>query len=198
MDDWINAIPQFAESPPYIDLVNAKQKPAVGDNSIWMCPDAVSLDDLRADELSPTAINQIDVTTFFAYGMNMALSTPYMGRPDRIDRIGPLKTMVFMADALGPVLTRNTTKKAYTPNCGHWGARLTSRGWPSWSYLGDELGCRSVIRSASTVLRRQHVARAAEYSLATCVFVLSLTPALPGPLRLTLRRFTTIRFFPGP
>src|SRR5689334_9876397 len=68
MDDWINAIPQFAESQPYIDLVNAKQKPQAGDTTIWICPDAVRLDQSRDDE------------TFFAYGMNMALSTPYMGR----------------------------------------------------------------------------------------------------------------------
>src|SRR5262245_21444205 len=30
MDDWINAIPQFAESQPYIDLVNVKEKPKAG------------------------------------------------------------------------------------------------------------------------------------------------------------------------
>src|SRR6476660_5546979 len=33
MDDWINSIPQFAESAPYIDLVNVRQKPKAGDAS---------------------------------------------------------------------------------------------------------------------------------------------------------------------
>src|SRR5438874_4532910 len=36
MDDWINAIPQFADTSPYIDLLNAKQKPKAGDASIWI------------------------------------------------------------------------------------------------------------------------------------------------------------------
>src|SRR4029079_3990607 len=90
MDDWINSIPQFAESSPYVDLVNAKQKPKAGDASLWICPDAISLDQLRPDELNPTTAKQIDVTTFFAYGMNMALSTPHMGRRDSIDKVGPL------------------------------------------------------------------------------------------------------------
>src|SRR4051794_21625176 len=33
VDDWINAIPEFAESPPYVDLVTANQKPKAGDSS---------------------------------------------------------------------------------------------------------------------------------------------------------------------
>jgi hypothetical protein len=85
MDDWINALPQFAESEPYIELVKSQQKPMVGDATIWICPEAISLDQLRPSELDPQTAEHIDHTTFFAYGMNMALSTPFMGRPARID-----------------------------------------------------------------------------------------------------------------
>jgi prepilin-type N-terminal cleavage/methylation domain-containing protein/prepilin-type processing-associated H-X9-DG protein len=144
MDDWINAIPQFAESPPYIDLVNAKQKPKAGDASIWICPDAISLDQLRPDELYPAVFTQIDATTFFAYGMNMALSTPYMGRPDSIDKVGPLQTMAFMADALGPFCSVIPHKNGYTPIARHVGGTVNIAFLDGRveSYAGDEVGCR--------------------------------------------------------
>ena len=144
MDDWINAIPQFAESPTYIDLVNAKQKPKVGDTSIWMCPDVVRIEDLRDEELYPTTIQQIDPTTVFAYGMNMALSTPYMGRPGSIDKVGPLQTMVFMADALGPYCSVIPHKNDYTPIARHIGGTVNIAFLDGRveSHAGEEVGCR--------------------------------------------------------
>jgi prepilin-type N-terminal cleavage/methylation domain-containing protein/prepilin-type processing-associated H-X9-DG protein len=144
MDDWINAIPQFTESRPYVELVTSNQKPKAGDSSIWICPDAVSIDQLRADELDPTTASHIDPTTFFAYGMNMALSTPYMGRPDRIDRVGPLQTMVFMADSLGPYCSVIPHKKDYTPIARHIGntVNIAFLDGRVESYLGDDVGCR--------------------------------------------------------
>jgi prepilin-type N-terminal cleavage/methylation domain-containing protein/prepilin-type processing-associated H-X9-DG protein len=144
MDDWINAVPQFAESQPYIDLVNAKQKPKAGDGTIWICPDAISLDQLRPDEFDPATAKQVDATTFFAYGMNMALSTPYMGPPDRIDKVGPLQTMVFMADALGPYCSVIPHKKDYTPVARHIGGTVNIAFLDGRveSYSGAEAGCR--------------------------------------------------------
>ena len=41
MDDWINAIPQFAESQPYVELMNAKARPKANDSSIWVCPEEI-------------------------------------------------------------------------------------------------------------------------------------------------------------
>ena len=73
---------------------------------MWVCPDVVPLD-------YPTQ------PTFFAYGMNMALSTPYMQRPAQIDRVGPLQTMVFMADGLGPYCSVFPSKEDYTPIARH-------------------------------------------------------------------------------
>jgi prepilin-type N-terminal cleavage/methylation domain-containing protein/prepilin-type processing-associated H-X9-DG protein len=147
MDDWINAIPQFAESQPYVELVTANRKPKAGDSSIWICPDAVSIEQLRTDELDPTVASHIDPTTFFAYGMNMALSTPYMGHPDHIDRVGPLQTMVFMADSLGPYCSVIPHKKAYidyTPVTRHIGntVNIAFLDGRVESYLGDDVGGR--------------------------------------------------------
>jgi prepilin-type processing-associated H-X9-DG protein len=144
MDDWINAIPQFAESEPYIELANAKQKPKAGDASIWICPDAVSLDQLRSGEIDSAIAKQAEPTTFFAYGMNMALSTPYMGRPDSIDKVGPLQNMVFMADGLGPYCSVIPHKKDYTPIARHIGGTVNIAFLDGRveSYSGDEVGCR--------------------------------------------------------
>jgi prepilin-type N-terminal cleavage/methylation domain-containing protein/prepilin-type processing-associated H-X9-DG protein len=144
MDDWMNALPPYVESAPYIDLVNARKKPNAGDSSIWVCPDAVSIAELRAEELYPAVANQIDPTTFFSYGMNMALSTPYMGRPDRIDRIGPLQLMVFMADSLGPSCSTIPHKYFYSPTARHIGntVNIAFMDGRVESYVGDEVGCR--------------------------------------------------------
>lgn len=144
MDDWINALPPFAESRPYIELVNAVAKPRAGDSGIWVCPEARSLDQLSSAELNPATAGSIDLTTFFAYGMNMALSAPYNGRPDRIDKVGPLGTMVFMADALGPYCSVIPHKNDYTPVARHIGGAVNIAFLDGHveSYAGEEVGCR--------------------------------------------------------
>jgi len=136
MDDWINAIPQFAESPPYVDLVNAGVQPKPGDSTIWMCPDAEPLDPIPAKPFS--------ATTFFAYGMNMALSAPVNKRPDRIDKVGPLQTMVFMADGLGAYTSVIPSKDDYSPIARHIGKTVNIAFLDGRvdSYRGDDVGCR--------------------------------------------------------
>ncbi|HEX3599496.1 MAG TPA: DUF1559 domain-containing protein [Lacipirellulaceae bacterium] len=144
MDDWINALPHFAESSAYVDLVSAGKKPNAGDSSIWVCPDAVRIDESRAEDLYPAVASQIDQTTFFSYGMNMALSTPYMGRPDRIDRIGPLQLMVFMTDSLGPSCSVFPHKYFYSPIARHIGntVNIAFMDGRVEAYAGEEVGCR--------------------------------------------------------
>lgn len=144
MDDWINAIPQFAESQPYVELMNAKARPKAGDSSIWVCPEAVHISELSYDELEKPIADVIDPTTFFSYGMNMALSTPFNGRPDHIDRVGPLQTMVFMAEGLGPWCSVIPTKYSYSPTARHIGktVNIAFLDGRVESYLGDDVGCR--------------------------------------------------------
>ncbi len=135
MDDWINALPPFVESSPYIELVSADKRPKAGNTSLWVCPDAERLD--------PIPPKPFDPNTFFAYGMNMALSTPYMGRPDRIDRLGPLQTMVFMADGLGPYCSVIPSKYDYTPVARHVGntVNIAFLDGHVESFPGEEVGC---------------------------------------------------------
>ncbi len=144
MDDWINALPSFAEGPPYIELVKANKKPKAGDASIWVCPDAVSIEQLRGGELDTAIAAQIDPSTFFSYGMNMALSNPFMGRPDHIDRVGPLQTMVFMADGLGPWCSVIPHTKDFTPIARHVGGTVNIAFLDGHveAYSGDNVGCR--------------------------------------------------------
>jgi prepilin-type N-terminal cleavage/methylation domain-containing protein/prepilin-type processing-associated H-X9-DG protein len=142
-DDWFNALPPFAESARYIDLLNAGTRPTAGDSSIWMCPDAVSIDQLRSDELSPAIVKTVNPATFFAYGMNMALSTPINGRPDHVDRVGPLQTMAFMADGLGPWCSVIPSKNGYSPVARHVGdtVNIAFMDGRVASYFGDDVGC---------------------------------------------------------
>jgi prepilin-type N-terminal cleavage/methylation domain-containing protein/prepilin-type processing-associated H-X9-DG protein len=134
-DDWINALPPFMETSPYVDLVHAGAQPKPGQASVWICPEA--------EPLQPLPAKPFDPSTFFAYGMNMALSTPYMGRPDRIDRVGPLQTMVFMSDGLGPYCSVIPSKYDYTPVARHIGntVNIAFLDGRVESYAGDDVGC---------------------------------------------------------
>ncbi len=82
-EDWFNALPTTLHEPQYMDLIAANQIPRVGNSSVWVCPDAP---DVQSGYL-------------FTYGMNMWLSTWYAPLPDRMDRVGPVSSMVFMTDA---------------------------------------------------------------------------------------------------
>src|SRR4029078_13085899 len=117
-------------SRPYIELANAGTRPKVGESSIWVCPDAELID-------YPTQ------PTFFAYGMNMALSTPFNGRPDRFDKVGPPQTMVFMSDGLGPFCSVLPSMEDYTPTARHVGntVNIAFLDGRVESYPGDEVGC---------------------------------------------------------
>jgi prepilin-type N-terminal cleavage/methylation domain-containing protein/prepilin-type processing-associated H-X9-DG protein len=133
--DWINAIPQFAESPSYWDLVTADTRPKPSETTIWMCPDAEPLDPLPP---------KLDPKTFFAYGMNMALSAPVNVRFDSIDKVGPLQTMVFMADGMGAYTSVIPSKNDYSPIARHVGktVNIAFLDGRVESYLGDDVGCR--------------------------------------------------------
>ena len=138
-EDWFNALPQFVECPSYYDLKQADTRPKPGDGSVWMCPDAEPLAKLPAPPFDPK--------TFFAYGMNMALSTPYMGRPDRIDRLDELQTLVFMADGSGAFCSviphADNDDPSYNPAPRHAGhtVNIAFMDGRVDSYTGEEVGC---------------------------------------------------------
>ncbi len=126
-DDWFNALPPLIENVPYSELASTSQRPHAQDGTIWTCPEA----------------QPMEGPNFFAYGMNMALSTPYNGRPDRIEKIGELQTMVFMADGLGPYCSVLPSKQAYSPIDRHLGntVNIAFLDGRVESYKGDDVGC---------------------------------------------------------
>jgi prepilin-type processing-associated H-X9-DG protein/prepilin-type N-terminal cleavage/methylation domain-containing protein len=134
-DEWFNAIPPFIESPPYVEFVRADVRPKAGDPSIWVCPDAEPLD--------PLPPRPFDPQTFFAYGMNMALSTPFMGRPDHIEKVGPKQTMVFMADGLGSHCSVIPHRDKFSPVARHVGATVNIAFLDGHveAFVGEDVGC---------------------------------------------------------
>jgi prepilin-type N-terminal cleavage/methylation domain-containing protein/prepilin-type processing-associated H-X9-DG protein len=125
-EDWFNSLPAFLESQPYSRLTQDGLQPKPGFRSVWICPDA----------------QETDQSPFFAYGMNMALSTWDAAEPDRIDRVGPTHTMVFMADGPGPHCSVLPSIKTYSPIDRHSGSvNLAFLDGHVKSFSGEYVGC---------------------------------------------------------
>jgi prepilin-type N-terminal cleavage/methylation domain-containing protein/prepilin-type processing-associated H-X9-DG protein len=131
MDDWFNALPPSAETDPYILLVRANREPRAGDATIWVCPEAKPL------EVEPSN------RAFFAYAMNMALSTPFNGRPDNINKVGRLQSMVFMTDAIGSHCSTLPSRESYSPVARHVSntVNVAFLDGHVTSYSGEYVGC---------------------------------------------------------
>jgi len=116
-EDWFNAVPPLMENSAYIDLVTLNSQPKAQDNSVWICPEAQELDQqaLLTYRISPPP------PAFFAYGMNMWLSTWLTPLPDHLEHVGPTSTMVVMADGLGPYCSIVPSKLPYSPLARHAG-----------------------------------------------------------------------------
>ena len=113
MDDWINAIPQFAESQPYWDLVTADTRAESRRFDAFGCVRTRA--STVADEPTPTeAIRSQDI--FRLRHEHGALGARSTARPDHIDRVGPLQTMVFMADGIGRVCSVIPSKERLLAN----------------------------------------------------------------------------------
>jgi len=104
-EDWFNALPPLMKTTAYRDLVSAQHMPQPGQSSLYMCPQALNAGD----------------GFFFAYAMNMRLSTWNAAKPDRIDRVAPPAVQVFMADGPGNYCSALPSKEAYSPVARHLG-----------------------------------------------------------------------------
>jgi prepilin-type processing-associated H-X9-DG protein len=83
-DDWFNELPPLIKQMPYEDMVTAGKVPQLDSRSVWICPEAQGVVASGA--------------YLFCYGMNMALSVRVAPLPDRMNGVGPVSSMVFMAD----------------------------------------------------------------------------------------------------
>ncbi len=102
-EDWFNALPPLMRVPCYFELILANRKPQPGDKSVYVCPRS-----------GPS-----QGTQFFAYGMNMLLSTWNAEKPDRIDRVAPPGVQVFMADGPGEYCSVLPRSRPYSPVARH-------------------------------------------------------------------------------
>jgi len=122
--DWFNALPPVMNLTPLGQLRRADMDARV--DGVWRCPSLI-------DEDRPQ---------YFSYGMNMGLSTWQSPRPDDIAKVGPLGTMVFMADGIGFHCSVLPSRKTYSPDPRHEGlVNLAFLDGHVAAKVGEEVGC---------------------------------------------------------
>lgn len=147
LDAWYNALPPVIGKFTLMDMVNPPlnpnppipglHPPRIGDGSIWVCPAENGLDASNG-------------TYVFGYAMNMALSPTSAPAPDRINRVGPASSMVFMTDA-PPGYCSTLPFKPTAFNPGNFNPAARHRGRLNAAFLdghvicltGNEAGCQS-------------------------------------------------------
>ena len=127
-EDWFNALPKVMGMPAYKEMDAAGDIPRPGDDGIWMCPSA----------------HETDAQThyFFAYGMNMRLSTWLTGVPDYLDMIRCPSTQVFMADGPGGHCSVLPSSQPYSAVARHNGmVNISFLDGHVASFAGEYVGC---------------------------------------------------------
>lgn len=124
MEDWFNALPPFMESEPLVVLAAADRE--FRPSGAWTCP-----------ELEPTSEPQ-----YFAFGMNMWLSTYHSPQADNLKSVGELSTMALMADGAGNHCSLLPSKESYSPMPRHAGrVNVSFLDGHVQSFDGEDLGC---------------------------------------------------------
>jgi prepilin-type processing-associated H-X9-DG protein/prepilin-type N-terminal cleavage/methylation domain-containing protein len=125
-EDWFNCLAPYAGEKPYKELVAAGSRPRPGDDSLFVCPNALC-------ETKPY---------FFPYAMNMYLSPWIRPQAHRLCEIPQPQRLVFMADAPGPYSSTVPSKEDYSVAARHKGkANLVFLDGRVGSYSGEYLGC---------------------------------------------------------
>lgn len=122
--DWFNALPPYLNLTPLSQLRRTDKSARV--DGVWKCP----------------TLPDADRPQYFAYGMNMWLSTWKSPQPDNIAKVGPLATMVFMADGNGSQCSILPAKKPYSPDPRHEGlVNLSFLDGHVAARTGEAIGC---------------------------------------------------------
>jgi len=125
-EDWFNCLAPYAGEKPYKELVAAGCRPRPGDDSIFVCPEALR-------DTQPY---------FFSYAMNMYLSPWIRPEVHKLSEIPHPERLVFMADAPGPYSSTVPSKEDYSVVARHESkANLVFLDGHVGSYSGEYLGC---------------------------------------------------------
>jgi prepilin-type N-terminal cleavage/methylation domain-containing protein len=125
-DDWFNSLPPYFKLPSFQDLVAQGRKPASGDNSVFVCPDAADLGGMY----------------FLPYGMNMNLSPWNLPEATKFGNVVQPISVVSMADAPGQYASTYPSTQPYSVVARHARrANLLFLAGEVQSFSGGYVGC---------------------------------------------------------
>lgn len=125
-EDWFNALPPLMNMETYTQRATQGRPVTAGESSVWACPAATA----------PASGN------FFAYGMNMRLSTYAAALADRIDRVAPMSAQVFMADGPGTHCSILPSNQDYSLVARHDGrTNIVFLDGHAATFAGETVGC---------------------------------------------------------
>jgi prepilin-type N-terminal cleavage/methylation domain-containing protein/prepilin-type processing-associated H-X9-DG protein len=123
-DDWFNALPPFLETAPLVEQLDAASPVRLG--GVWSCPEFEVDDEPR----------------YFEFAMNMWLSTYEAKLADKLQQVGPVSTMTFMADGPGAHCSVLPSDRSFSPVARHAGVvNLAFLDGHVRSYSAGEVGC---------------------------------------------------------
>ena len=126
LDDWFNALPPYFNLPPFEQLVSDGKKPAAGDHSIFLCPDATD----------PGG------SYFLCYGQNMNLSTWNLPQATKFSAVVQPDLVVAFGESPGPYASTYPSAQAYSIVARHVGRiNLLFLAGEVQSFKGSYVGC---------------------------------------------------------
>jgi len=129
--DWFNALPPYFGQPSYLDLADSGRRPNPGDQSVFVCPDAVAPDTTYSW-----------ATNFLAYGMNMNLCPWILPAPTKYTEVVQPMMVVALADAPGLYASTYPSTQRYSVIARHAGrVNILFLGGAVLSFKGSYVGC---------------------------------------------------------
>ena len=129
--DWFNALPPYFGQPSYLDLADSGRRPNPGDQSVFVCPDAVAPDTTYSW-----------ATNFLAYGMNMNLCPWILPAPTKYTEVVQPMMVVALADAPGLYASTYPSTQPYSVIARHAGrVNILFLGGAVLSFKGSYVGC---------------------------------------------------------
>jgi prepilin-type N-terminal cleavage/methylation domain-containing protein len=126
LDDWFNALPPYFNLPPYLQLVTQGRKPAAGDHSVFVCPDATD----------PGG------TYFLGYGQNMNLSPWNLPHATKFSAVVQPDSVVAFGESPGPYASTYPSKQPYSIVARHVGRiNLLFLAGEVQSFKSSYVGC---------------------------------------------------------